>query len=112
MARELNSHVHAVQRDKAGNVVAEQQFPAGTYAADLPAWAREAIVNPDVWSGEDDAPAPEPVVDRMPVPPMGGPASSADAWAEYARANDVEVPADAKRGDIIDQLRAAGVPVE
>jgi hypothetical protein len=131
MARQLNTHVHAVQRDAAGSVVNSEQFPAGTWRADLPAWAREAITNPDVWTGEDDEPtepAPqqeaagqtepppqggdEPPSGGVPVPPMGGPAGSTEAWADYARAHDIQVEDGAKRGDIIEQLRAAGVPVE
>jgi hypothetical protein len=64
----------------------------------------------------DDEPAggqgdvsPASTVER---PPLSGPGSSGAAWREYAGSLGVEVPEDAKRDDVIEQLRAAGKPVE
>ncbi|AXH89412.1 hypothetical protein [Micromonospora aurantiaca] len=45
-------------------------------------------------------------------PPKGGAGSGAPAWREYAASNEVEVPADASREDVIAALDAAGVRTE
>ena len=89
---------------------------------DVPAWARELITNPDVWDDTtedmpagsgDDAAAQRPV-DNDPdgPPPKSGQGASRARWAEYAAANDVEVPPDAKREDIISACEKAQVAVD
>ncbi|MCX4470458.1 hypothetical protein OOK41_09080 [Micromonospora sp. NBC_01655] len=45
-------------------------------------------------------------------PPKGGAGSGAQAWREYAAANNVEVAADASREDVVAALDAAGVRTE
>lgn len=45
-------------------------------------------------------------------PPKAGRGSSAAAWADYAKAHDVDVPDDAGRDEIIAALQAADVPTE
>jgi hypothetical protein len=46
------------------------------------------------------------------IPPKGGAGSGKEAWADYAKANGVDVPDDATRDDIIAALDKAGVPTE
>lgn len=54
----------------------------------------------------------------VPVPPQSGRGSGDPAWHAYAKAAtakaglSIEIPADAKRGDIIEALKGAGIPVE
>lgn len=45
-------------------------------------------------------------------PPQAGKGSSEAAWASYAAGQGVDLPAGAKRDDIIAALTTAGVPVE
>lgn len=45
-------------------------------------------------------------------PPTSGPGSGLADWLAYAERVGVEVPADAKRADVIEAVRAAGKPVE
>ncbi len=65
----------------------DQQEPAGT----------------DAQGAGSDAPGAA-------MPPRSGSGASKDAWAEYARANQVDVPEGAGRADIIAALDQAGVP--
>lgn len=60
-------------------------------------------------SGDGEPPAKQPVGTP---PPSSGPNASAKAWADYARANGVDVLDDAKRADVIQALTDAGIPVE
>jgi hypothetical protein len=46
------------------------------------------------------------------APPQGGPGSGKEAWAQYAAAQDVSVPEDASRDEIIAAVKAAGKPVD
>lgn len=56
--------------------------------------------------------------DDLVVPPMNGAGSGAGAWREYgiaaaAKAGlQIDIPEDAKRGDIVDALKSANIPVE
>lgn len=61
---------------------------------------------------DGDEPQSPDSPDRLPVPPRSGAGSGAAAWAAYARASGLEVPADAGRAEIIAALTAAGLPVE
>ena len=65
----------------------------------------------DQESGGDEPQDPDSA-DHLPVPPRSGAGSGAAAWAVYARASGLDVPADAGRADIIAALTAAGLPVE
>jgi hypothetical protein len=59
------------------------------------------------------APAPDGEGDAdLDPPPLSGPGSSLQDWLAYAELVGVEVPADAKRADVIEAVRAAGKPVE
>jgi uncharacterized membrane protein len=55
---------------------------------------------------------------KLSIPPKGGPKATADAWAAYAkqeiasRGLQIDIPADASRGDIIDALTSAEIPTE
>lgn len=93
---------------------------------EVPPEVAALITNPAAWEGGQvpamqsapDSPAPEvpepdgPGAPPMDPPPKAGRGSSVEAWAAYAAANGVEVPADAKRDDIVAALAAAGVKVE
>lgn len=73
--------------------------------------AAPAAVSP---AGQEDASVAEPETDgrgkaSLTPPPKGGAGSGTTAWAEYARANGVNVGDDDDRGDIIAALDAAGV---
>lgn len=108
---------------------------------ELPKWARDSITNPNVWAGGEDDPqeAPNdagdvdgvgvqevsagnptqpPVEGSLAVPPLNGAGSSKAAWLDYATKAtaaaglQIDIPADAKRDDIVEALRSAGIPVE
>jgi hypothetical protein len=104
MRSKLNTYVHVVERDDAGNEV-----NSGTFGPDdsVPAWARKAITNPDVWAdgagddvrdGDDgdDGDGQESV-----RPPTSGAGSGRDAWAAYASDEGVTVTDDMDRSAII-----------
>jgi hypothetical protein len=91
MARKLNTYVHAHAVDDKGNVQSQVFGPDD----DVPAWARKAITNPDVWgNGNEEADEPS-TLER----PAGN--ASRDAWAAYAAQEGVEVEDDMKRDDIV-----------
>jgi hypothetical protein len=83
-------------------------------AAEAESGRQEAAPAPSSLSTDDkpdeddgtgtDGDAPEP-------PPQSGPRGSGQAWRDYATAVGVDVPADAKRDDVIDLVRMAGKPV-
>lgn len=100
-------------------------YEAGTK---VPAEVAARITNPKAW-GKDSTPsgdAPDPAADTSDdgpkgtdaevIPPLTGKGSSVDAWRAYANAAalarglNIEIPEDAKRGDIVEALEAAGVP--
>ncbi len=119
MGRRLNTFVHL--GDEAGE---RHVFGPGD---DLPGWAVDAIVNPDVWedgppdrgpAGGGVAETPPPpasshllpedvttstgsVVPFPEPPPRIGRGSSTAAWRVYAEAAGLVVPAEAGRDDII-----------
>lgn len=108
----------------------------------LPGWAKKAITNPNVWadgaddqdddgsqgaSGASDAgvsetgaesPTGSESAGSLAVPPLTGAGSSTDAWRAYAVAAtkaaglQLDIPADAKRGDIVEALKSAGIATE
>lgn len=92
MPRKLNANVHAVATDKDGNLLS-QVFGPGD---EVPAWARKAITNPDVWDGESDEEFEDP---RASLERPAGNASRED-WAAYAEQEGVELEPDMKRDDI------------
>lgn len=99
----LKTHVH-VHRGE-GSVV----FPAGTDQSDLPEWAREKIGAHAFEDGTGGGtPPPAPVVHEGDgPPPKAGPGSTAAAWRAYAAQQDVDVPEDATKAQIIDAVEAA-----
>jgi hypothetical protein len=122
MARRLNTFVH-VHVDGEHVVYG----PGDT----VPKAVAKLIGNPDVWADGEGAPEPDEVtpdevtpdevtpdevtpdeVERLPIPPKGGPAATRDAWIAYARDNGFEADEDASRKDVIAALDAAGVPTE
>lgn len=90
----------------------------------VPDWAREKITNPKAWADSpagdaspadpSDVPASgqEPGPPASDLPPRSGRGSGKEAWAAYAAAHDVEVPAGASREEIIEVLQKADVPVD
>jgi hypothetical protein len=80
--------------------IAGTTYPAGSVP---PADVAKLITNPKCWEGDPAEAGP---------PPMSGKGSGVKAWADYAAANDVEVPEDADRDAIVQALVDAGVPVE
>ena len=111
MGRQLAAYVHVT--DDRG---ASHGFGPGD---DVPAWAAAKITNPDAWSADDPEPAeepdsPEPDLDGVVPPPMGGAGSGVAEWLAYAGSLGVEVPEESrsKRDDVIAVLREAGKPVE
>lgn len=90
MARKLNTYVHAHAVDDKGNVQSQVFGPDD----DVPAWARKAITNPDVWEGEADESDEDDLLER----PAGN--ASREDWAAYAAQEGVEIEADMKRDDI------------
>lgn len=91
MVKRLKTHVHAVERDEQGTTTNSAVFgPDDT----VPAWARKAITNPDVWDdGEDDED------DDLSERPAGN--ASREKWAAYAESQGVTVTEDMKRDDIV-----------
>lgn len=63
-------------------------------------------------------PTQPPTDGSLAVPPLNGAGSSKDAWRDYAgkaaekAGLQIDIPADAKRDDIVEALRSAGIPVE
>ena len=87
---------------------------------DVPEWAAKQITNPKVWDhvpddvDGDQSGEGSPSGDGDEPPPLAGPGSGRDPWAEYAAkfADKVEVSEDDKRDEIVAKLREAGVRVE
>lgn len=94
--KKLNTYVHAHAVDDTGNIQSQTFGPGDK----VPAWARKAITNPDVWDGEDDAPAETAGDAEVKEPPRGGPGSSADAWRTFMASKDFEVPEGASAKDM------------
>jgi hypothetical protein len=75
---------------------------------DVPPEVAVRITNPNAWEGgvppsfddEDDG-SPGASGAAAVEPPRSGPGSGKDAWAAYAAARGLEVPADADRAAII-----------
>lgn len=94
-----------------------QQFGPGD---EPPAWAHKLLTNPKLW----DTPPAEggqggrrhgtvvPSGGGEELPPLAGPGSGRDLWADYAAQHDVSVDDDDKRDEIVAKLREAGVRVE
>ena len=85
---------------------------------DIPAWARRKITNPKVWDEvldeSDDEGEGLGGGGGVQPPPLAGPGSGRDQWAEYADqfGDKVQVSEDDKRDEIVAKLREAGVRVE
>lgn len=80
---------------------------AGDIPEELLGGAELDLDGPDFDELDPDDPAAAPS-DPTP-PPKAGPGSGKAAWATYAEAFGVEVPADASRDDIVEACEAAGV---
>jgi hypothetical protein len=81
---------------------------------DLPDWA-DGLVGDHLLDGPRAQPAaaPQPPADtKPPIPARSGPGSGAEKWRAYAADQQVEVPADASREDVIEALDAAGKPTK
>lgn len=83
----------------------ESQVNDGT-----PVQAREQSEDGELTEAEQEA-AEDSEADSE-APPKGGPGSGKEAWAAYAAANDVDVPEDATRDDIIAACESAGVKTD
>lgn len=100
--RTLNTYVHVVAVDEAGNNRSQVFGPDDQ----VPDWAIEAITNPDVWVDEapppapagEPAPAAEPSPETDPDRPPGN--GSRERWAAYAASKGVEVTGTMSRDDI------------
>lgn len=93
--RNLNTFVHAVERDETGGIGRSQVFGPGD---PVPDWARAAITNPDVWDGDEEpstAPSTAPVT-AVKEPPRRGPGSGGPAWIEFAGSKGVTQQFDSK----------------
>lgn len=86
MAKKLNTYVHAHAVDEDGNVQSQVFGPDDN----VPAWARTAITNPDVWEGDEDA------ADEVKEPPRKGPGSGQEAWTKFAESKGVTRTFDSK----------------
>jgi hypothetical protein len=90
-------------------------YPAGTSEAEL-----QAAVDATLPKGEKadlehiewTAQPPAASVDPDGPPPKSGRGSGVKAWADYAKASDVDVDEAATKEQIIAALDAAGVPTE
>ncbi len=76
-----------------------------TPESDMPTWVEKEISNPAVW--EDDGAAETEPESKIPTRRQG-----VTKWAEYAAANDVDVPEGADKDAIIVALEQAGVPTQ
>lgn len=94
MPRKLNTNVHAVATDKDGNLLSQVFGPDD----DVPAWARKAITNPDVWGDGEDDDEPDENESTVLERPAGN--ASREDWAAYAEQEGVELEPDMKRDDI------------
>lgn len=71
----------------------------------------------DSGSGDDSGDG-EPAGQALQAPPKSGAGSGAEAWRDYATKAvaaaglNIDIPADAGRGDIIDALNSAGIATE
>lgn len=102
----LNTYVHAVEILEDGSHGRSVTFgPDDT----VPDWAARSISNPDVWAEQpaqeplsvpDQEPDRDPGQDPVKEPPRGGPGSSAEAWRDFAKARNLDVPNDASARDI------------
>lgn len=95
----LAETVHVFDKDGTGHAFGPDD--------EVPAWAAKLITNPKAWVEAPASDTAEP--EKAPVPPRGGPGSGAEAWAEYAKANGFDVPADASREEIIEALDGEGI---
>lgn len=97
--KKLNTFVHVVEINKDGS-----HGRAGMFGPTdgLPEWAVTAISNPDVWDEAPESPMEESVSTPDPIkePPRGGPGSSAEAWREFAKAQNLAVSDDASARDV------------
>lgn len=87
MAKKLATYVHVN-----GNVYGPDD--------DLSADVAKAITNPKAW-GE------KPTSDDGSEPPRTGKGSGVEAWREYAKSTNVDVPEDAKKAEIVAAVAAA-----
>lgn len=81
----LKTYVHVVESGGEGR--------SAVFGPDdrVPEWAAAAISNPDVWEVPPNREAP-PQTRELREPPRGGPGSSAEAWAAFARQEGLPVP--------------------
>ena len=93
--KKLNTFVHVVEVNEDGSHGRSGMFGPSDR---LPDWAVNAISNPDVWAEAEAKENPEP--ETVMEPPRGGPGSSAEAWAKFAKAVDLDVPDGASAKEI------------
>lgn len=96
------------EADAAAKAVAKAAKKAAKHAAKEAAAATAAA---------DPGSTPPPPAELVP-PPLNGAGSSTEVWREYALAAtkaaglSIEIPADAKRSDIVDALTSASIRTE
>jgi hypothetical protein len=101
--------------------------PAGTDDAAKAAAKAQKKAAKKASKGEPPASVPTPPAaaapagaagDELVPPPLNGAGSAAPAWRDYAikavaaAGLEIDIPEDAKRGDIVDALKSAGIRTE
>ena len=86
-------------------------YLAGTPKSDLPASVVEKLAGNALAFGTSEAeqPSASRVLGVEEPPPRAGAGSGKDAWADFARANGVEVEDHASRDEIIGVLEERGI---
>lgn len=75
--------------------------------SDLPAWAEDLVGDHLLVDAGEPGPSSTSSAGESPAneePPLGGPGSSREAWAEYAERLGVEVDDEMSRDDIVDAV--------
>lgn len=97
------------------HVLAKKDTGGGSQDASTGAGGTDGAGTPESAAGNPTQP---PAEGSLAVPPLNGAGSSKDAWRDYAgkaaekAGLQIDIPADAKRDDIVEALRSAGIPVE
>lgn len=97
------------------HVLAKKDTGTASVEADVSAGGTDGAGAQESAAGESTQP---PAEASLVVPPLNGAGSSKAAWLDYAKKAaqaaglQIDIPADAKRDDIVEALRTANIPVE